>query len=93
MPAANDGTMFGGGMGARQHNATLDAKPPAAKPAGDDSAQPKSIMDDPKAMQCVDELKQMGYTADDVAQAMGDDQMGGGQAATQAAPLQIPGTM
>jgi hypothetical protein len=56
-------------------------------------AQPKSIQDDPKAMQCVDDLKSMGYTADDVAQAMGDDQQmqPTGKEATQAAPLQIPG--
>jgi hypothetical protein len=55
--------------------------------------QPKSIQDDPKAMQCVDDLKSMGYTADDVAQAMGDDQQmqPTGKEATQAAPLQIPG--
>lgn len=92
MATANDGMKFGGGMGANQRNASLSAKPaPAAKPM--DDQQPKSIMDDPKAMQCVDELKQMGYTADDVAQAMGDAQMDGGQAATAAAPLQIPGTM
>ena len=44
MATANDGMKFGGGMGARQHNATLDAKP--APPAAD-PAQPKSISDDP----------------------------------------------
>lgn len=57
---------------------------------------PKSIQDDPKAMSLVDQLKAMGYTPDDVEQAMGGSEMDeqsqmGGQAATQAAPLQIPG--
>ena len=70
-----------------------DASQQSSAPA--DNA-PKSIMDDPKAMKCVDDLKQMGYTAEDVEQAMGgsdtDDQSQmGGQAATAAAPLQIPG--
>ena len=46
-------------------------------------------------MQCVDQLKQMGYTADDVAQAMGDEDQSqpggdGGAMATKAAPMQIP---
>ena len=70
------------------------AAPPAADPAAPPDA-PKSIQDDPQAMQLVDQLQQMGYTADDVEQAMGggDDQaaMQGGAAATAAAPLQIPG--
>ena len=60
-----------------------------------DSSTPQPITDNPDAMQLVDQLKQMGYSADDVAQAMGDDdqsQSGGdnGAMATKAAPLQIP---
>ena len=93
MAKAKDGTMYGSQMGANQRNASMP--PSDDTPAPD--AQPKSIMDDPKAMKMVDELKQMGYTADDVEQAMGggDDQMQGsaptGQEATQAASLAIPG--
>jgi hypothetical protein len=79
---ANDGSM---------HKSQKQAYDASQAPAPTD--QPKSIEDDPKAMQCVDELKQMGYTADDVAQAMGEDeqQPDTGAAATQAAPLAIPG--
>jgi len=63
--------------------------------AGGDSSTPQPITDNPQAMQCVDQLKQMGYTADDVAQAMGDEDQSqpsgdGGAMATKAAPMQIP---
>lgn len=76
----------------RQRNASLAAKPEAAKPA--DDAQPKSLESDPKAMALVDQLKQMGYSGQDVAQAMdGGDQGQGGMEATKAAPMAIPGTM
>ena len=61
--------------------------------------QPQSIQDDPKAMSLIHQLEQMGYTADDVASVMsadedqdqdqGNDDMG--DAATAAAPLQLPG--
>jgi len=59
------------------------------------SSSPQPITDNPQAMQCVDQLKQMGYTADDVAQAMGDEDQSqpsgdGGAMATKAAPMQIP---
>ena len=58
---------------------------------------PQPIEQNPQAMQLVDQLKQMGYTSDDVAQAMGDgdqddQQQDSGAQATQAAPLNIPGT-
>jgi hypothetical protein len=58
---------------------------------------PEPIEQNPKAMQLVDELKSMGYTADDVAQAMGeggqeDEQQDSGAQVTMAAPMQIPGT-
>jgi len=78
---AKDGSMHGSQMKA------FDASQPKQ------ADQPKSIQDDPKAMQCVDDLKSMGYTADDVAQAMGPEEapMDSGKEATQAAPLQIPG--
>jgi hypothetical protein len=59
------------------------------------TSAPQPITDNPQAMQCVDQLKQMGYTADDVAQAMGDEDQSqpsgdGGAMATKAAPMQIP---
>lgn len=63
-------------------------------PAMQGDSTPPPIDQNPQAMQLVDQLKQMGYTADDVAQAMGgDDQqsMDSGAQATQAAPLNIPG--
>lgn len=80
---ANDGSKHGSQMQAYQASQT-----PAAP-----TDAPKDIESDPHAMQLVDELKQMGYTADDVAKAMGDDQDAspGGQEATKAAPMQIPG--
>jgi hypothetical protein len=87
---ANDGSSHPSQMKAYE----ASQKPAAAPEATD---QPKSIQDDPQAMQLVDQLKQMGYTADDVEQAMGggDDTGAGalqsGQEATQAAPLNIPG--
>ena len=62
--------------------------------ADGDTTQSKDITQDAQAMHLVDQLKQMGYTADDVAQAFdaGDQsQAPSGASATAAAPLQIPG--
>ena len=63
--------------------------------AASSNSSPQPITDNPQAMKCIDDLKQMGYTADDVEQAMGggDDQQpggDGGKMATAAAPMQIP---
>ena len=96
---AKDGSKHSSQM--KAFDASKAPAAPATTPA-DPSADPtmdapKSIQDDPQAMQLVDQLKQMGFTGDDVAQAMdgmGDQQAStapGGQAATAAAPLQIPG--
>ena len=56
---------------------------------------PPPIEQNQKAMKLVDQLKQMGYTADDVEKAMGggddEQQQDSGAQATQAAPLNIPG--
>jgi hypothetical protein len=65
------------------------------QPAPTSSAAPQPIDQNPEAIECVDKLKQMGYTADDVEQAMGggDDQQQGGDGgamATGAAKMQIP---
>jgi hypothetical protein len=72
-------------------NTPMDQSQPA-DPSSQSSPQP--ITDNPQAMKCVDDLKAMGYTADDVEQAMGggDDQPqgDGGAMATKAAPMQIP---
>ncbi len=86
--------------GSSNYRMTANAAPDMSQPApsaapGGDSSTPQPITDNPDAMQLVDQLKQMGYSADDVAQAMGDDdqsQSGGdnGAMATKAAPLQIP---
>lgn len=70
---------------------STDSTDTSAKTSG--TSQP--ITDNPQAMQMVDQLKQMGYTADDVAQAMGDEEQSqaggdGGKMATAAAPMQIP---
>lgn len=43
----------------------------ASSDSAPDQSQPQSITDNPDAMQCIDQLKSMGYTADDVEQAMG----------------------
>lgn len=56
---------------------------------------PPPIEQNQQAMKLVDQLKQMGYTADDVEKAMGggddEQQQDSGAQATQAAPLNIPG--
>lgn len=56
------------------------------------TTSPQPIDQNPEAMQCIDKLKQMGYSADDVEQAMGggDDDQDSGKMATAAAPMQIP---
>jgi len=100
---ATDGQPFTNRMAMKMHDASLrgmekaPTAPPAkvSKPGAED--QPPSITDNPQAMRMVDQLQQMGYTADDVAEAMGgetDQQQGmtSGQEATAAAPMQIPGT-
>jgi len=105
---ALDGTPFSSGFARNRHNNKLKAKgfkPAPADPQDDqvdpgtEQDQPQDITQDPKAMQLVDELKSMGYTADDVAQAFDADsdqdqdqsQGGAGSAATSAASLQLPG--
>lgn len=88
---ANDGTEFTNQMAVNHHNARLAAGTvkPMTKPAPD---QQKSIEDDPVAMRAVETLKRLGYTGEDVEQAMGgDQQQGGGEEATRAAGMQIPG--
>ncbi len=72
---------------------SMDDSSAQMKPSGDQSPQP--ISQNPQAMKCIDDLKAMGYTADDVEQAMGggDDQDQGGDngaMATKAAAVQIP---
>lgn len=86
--AAKDGSMH---SSQKQAFDSGSKAAPAQSAAPDDTQQPPPITDDPQAMQLVDQLKQMGYTGDDVAQAMDQD---GGQDQSQqasAAPLQIPG--
>jgi hypothetical protein len=85
-----DGKSYGSQMQASAAKPSPSAPDPGAQPGGDKPP----ITDNPEAMQAVDTLKQLGYTADDVEQAMGGgyDQMGDmGAEATKAAPLQIPG--
>lgn len=78
-------------------NTPMDSGDSSMKPTASstpDGSAPQPIDQNPQAMQCIDQLKQMGYTADDVEQAMGggDDQVqgDGGAMATKAAPMQIP---
>lgn len=88
---ANDGSMHPSQMKAYQAS---QSKPGAGLGSDTDAGSAKSIQDDPKAMQLVDQLQNMGYTAEDVERAMqgGEPgQMDKGTEATQAAPLQIPG--
>lgn len=92
--SSQDGQQFTNRMAANSRNASLKGGMKADPAPAQQSDQPQSIEDDPKAMQLVDELKNMGYTADDVAKAMGDDgqqDQQQGSAATSAAPMQIPG--
>lgn len=90
---ANDGREFSGRMAMNSHNASLRGMghKTGAAPVGPD--QPQEITDDPRAMKLVDELKQMGYTAEDVEKAMGGagDEEQNVQQAAAAAPMQIPG--
>jgi Holliday junction resolvasome RuvABC DNA-binding subunit len=82
-----DGKSYGSQMQAFQ------AKP-AMPDAGADPAMDKPpITENPEAMAAVDKLKELGYTGEDVEQAMGGaaDEMDNGAEATKAAPLQIPG--
>lgn len=104
---AKDGSEHTNMMTVNKRNASLAAKGPSSAPPSspDDSSQapddgsqqqvdPGPIEQNSDAMQLVDHLKSMGYTADDVAQAMNDDQSQAapsGQQATSAAPMQIPG--
>ena len=98
---AKDGQDYSLMSKVRSVNASMDAKsqgdikknlPDATT---DDQAQPQDITQDAKAMDLVDQLKQMGYTGEDVEKAMGDgmnmQQSPDGAAAAKAAPLQIPG--
>jgi hypothetical protein len=75
-------------------NTPTGASQDGASPAPNDTSQ-QPITDNPQAMQLVDQLQQMGYTADDVAQAFDAESQSqgggdGGAMATKAAPMQIP---
>ena len=79
--------------GSSDYRMTANTPMDSPQSAAPDSSTPQPISQNPEAMECVDKLKQMGYTADDVEQAMGggDDQGGDtGQMATGAAKMQIP---
>jgi hypothetical protein len=80
-----------------QANSPMDSSDGASDQAtpSDGSTAPQPITDNPQAMQLVDQLQQMGYTADDVAQAFDAESQSqgggdGGAMATKAAPMQIP---
>lgn len=104
---AKDGSDHTNMMTVNKRNASLAAqggdKAPADAPpvdqsqGGDDQggqSQSGPIESNPDAMSAIDQLKQMGYTADDVAQAMQDDQSQPAAAPAPGgskAPLQIPG--
>ena len=104
---ADDGSEHTNRMTMVSKNSSLRAKGPqeAAKPRQAPSPAPKAggeIMrdpaSDPAAAQHIMALKQLGYTGDEVANAMDgtdgvDDGTSGdsGSEATQAAPMQIPG--
>jgi len=62
---AKDGSEHTNMMTANRANARFDARPPAPAQQGG------NIESDPKAMALVDQLKQMGYTGEDVERAMG----------------------
>ncbi len=51
------------------------------------ASQPQPIDQNPQAMECIDKLKQMGYTADDVEQAMGGGDDSQGQSQSAATPV------
>lgn len=93
---SKDGREFSNRPMAVQHNTRLGSMAPdKSEPASQEAKEgEKDITSDPRAMQLVDELQKMGYTADDVAEAMGgqEQEMDQGKEATMAAPMQIPGT-
>ncbi len=73
---ANDGsqhTNYSSYKSANAKMASMPTKAPAAA-APDDQGGPPPIESDPEAMQCVETLKQKGYTADDVEMAMGQSE-------------------
>jgi hypothetical protein len=73
---AEDGQEFTNRYPMVAHNSSLKARGksmPTDMGGGDQ--EPQSIVDDPKAMRLVDELQQMGYTGEDVEQAMGGGEM------------------
>lgn len=105
---SKDGQPFTNRMSQKMHDASLSAQvneekapqdapqPMGGEDQGGQDQQPQ-ITDDPVAMKLVGKLQQMGYSPDDVANAMGgqdqgqDQGTGVGQEAAQAAPLHIPG--
>lgn len=66
-------------------------KTPSPQPNPQPDQGPKPLEQNPEAMRLVDQLKQMGYTGEDVERAMGQEEQPSGEEATHAAPLMIPG--
>lgn len=78
-----------------QANSPTDSMADSGSQPDSTTSAPQPITDNPQAMQLVDQLQQMGYTADDVAQAFDAERQSqgggdGGAMATKAAPMQIP---
>jgi hypothetical protein len=91
----------------RYKNPLRPDKPEAPKPSksisdllprgdgGTDEPEQGSIEDNPKAMSLVEQLKQMGFTGEDVERAMSEGEPeggeGSGQDAVKAATMGLPG--
>ncbi len=110
---ANDGSEYTNRIGMVQRNASLDAKgmrlkapkpeKPMAEPGSEGGTSTGGIEQDEHAMRLVNQLADMGYSADDVVQAMGSGMEGvpeprmGGMPKTSApsgggnSPINLPG--
>jgi len=84
---SKDGQEFSNPHMARHNDYRIDAGKIPGKPAVDEQ---KDITSDPEAMECVNKLKELGYSADDVAEAMEGEQPNAGAEATKAAGMQMP---
>ena len=95
---AKDGSEFTNLPQLKKHELRLGSAKPVVSQDTDgdqDSEAPKDISSDPEAMECIEKLKSLGYTAEEVEQAFNEGNDQGDQEAPQSAvpntSVQIPG--
>jgi Holliday junction resolvasome RuvABC DNA-binding subunit len=91
---AKDGAEFTNLPQLKRHELRLGDSKPVQDTDSDQDAQ-KDITQDPEAMDCVEKLKSLGYTGEEVEQAFNEGGDQGDQEAPQSAvpnaSVQIPG--